>query len=128
MNAGDMYPLFAGMLTQRPWDQVLLAAMCLHNAPMLLPLLTVATLSGCCTCVLLVSAAPANTWGILQVTRRSWDHLNLKRDDAEREVSCTDMLANCTQPCTLCCLPGTVPGTPPMAPRDPVCCLHTPHI
>eukprot|EP00891_Asterochloris_glomerata_P006292 jgi/Astpho2/6292/e_gw1.00089.9.1_t len=41
MNAGDMYPLFAGMLTQRPWDQV---------------------------------------------TRRSWDHLNLKRDDAEREM------------------------------------------
>ena len=23
MNAGDMYPLFAGMLTNRPWDEVL---------------------------------------------------------------------------------------------------------
>ena len=22
MNAGDMYPLFAGMLTNRPWDEV----------------------------------------------------------------------------------------------------------
>lgn len=22
MNAGDMYPLFAAMLTSRPWDQV----------------------------------------------------------------------------------------------------------
>ena len=22
MNAGDMYPLFASMLTQRPWDEV----------------------------------------------------------------------------------------------------------
>lgn len=22
MNAGDLYPLFAAMLTQRPWEQV----------------------------------------------------------------------------------------------------------
>ena len=31
-------------------------------------------------------------WGILQVTKKSWDHLNLKRDDTEREVSYADML------------------------------------
>ena len=28
MNAGDMYPLFAGMLTNRPWDEVLDVARC----------------------------------------------------------------------------------------------------
>ena len=63
MNAGDMYPLFAGMLTQRPWDQVRFAAARWHDSPMLLPLLNVATLSGCCTSGLPVSAAPANNVG-----------------------------------------------------------------